>query len=327
MYIHTNLNPYPSGMKTLNPPKRTVPIVFAFDENMEIPAGVSITSLLLNASSDTFYDIFILHPMRCNFSSSKISILPAIYHNCQIHFLAIDDTFAEAFEIRGISVVTYYRLIIPELIPEYDKVLFSDVDVIFREDLSKYYEVDLSGYYFAGVNAYPSFPEDIRNYIRNTMGRDTSEYFYAGNLVIHSKYLMDDGMVAHFKQKAQTGQYKFQDMDIINQLCRGKIKALPAAYCMTTYLYDALLHSGEMLTDEETYTLDRGIVHYNGAKPWKTSCLNMDIWWEYYRKSIFFDEKFCHEFWTVQSQNLERLPLWKRVKILFRYPLDRKNCR
>jgi len=310
-----------------NPAKKIVPIAFAFDDKMEMPAGVAITSLLLNALPETFYDVFILHPERCDFSSSKINILPTIYHNCQIHFLSVNDTFDRAFEIRGISVVTYYRLIIPELIPEYDKILFSDVDVIFREDLSKYYETDLDGYFFAGVNAYPSFPEDIKKYICSTMGPDISEYFYAGNLVIHSKYLRDEGMIPKFKQEAGTEQYKFQDMDIINQQCRGKIKALTYAYCMTTYLYESFLNSGSKLGEEEINTLSRGIVHYNGAKPWITFCMNMDIWWDYYRKSLFFDEHFCHDFWNAQSQVLERLSLRKRIKILFRYPLDRKNCK
>lgn len=33
-----------------------VPIFFCFDKNMVIPAGVCITSMLLNKDTETFYD-------------------------------------------------------------------------------------------------------------------------------------------------------------------------------------------------------------------------------------------------------------------------------
>ena len=35
-----------------------VPIVFAFDNNLILPACVCISSLLVNAKCDTFYDVF-----------------------------------------------------------------------------------------------------------------------------------------------------------------------------------------------------------------------------------------------------------------------------
>lgn len=38
-----------------------VPIAFAFDNNLILPACVCISSLLMNANEDTYYDIFILH--------------------------------------------------------------------------------------------------------------------------------------------------------------------------------------------------------------------------------------------------------------------------
>ena len=42
--------------------KNIVPIAFAFDNNLVMPACICISSLLMNARPDTFYDIFILQP-------------------------------------------------------------------------------------------------------------------------------------------------------------------------------------------------------------------------------------------------------------------------
>ena len=98
--------------------KNIIPIVFCFDYQMELAAGVCITSLLENALPTTFYDIYILHSEVCSFVNSRINELELVYDNCRITYRSVGLAFDSAFEIRGISVATYYRLLIPELIPE-----------------------------------------------------------------------------------------------------------------------------------------------------------------------------------------------------------------
>lgn len=129
----------------------TVPIAFAFDNNLVMPACVCISSLLMSAKPDTFYDIFILHSPKEELTKEKLDLLPHYYSNCRLQYRKVDATFDDAFEIRGITTPTYYRLLIPDLIPEYDKVIYSDVDVIFRMDLSQLYQSDLAGYLLAAT--------------------------------------------------------------------------------------------------------------------------------------------------------------------------------
>ena len=116
-----------------------IPMVFCFDDNLLMPAGVCLSSLAQSAGPDTFYDIFILHSNKYDFSTSYLADFPNHYPNCKITFRTVTDEFLSAFEIRGITTTAYYRLLIPEIIPEYDKILYSDVDVIFRDDLTRYY--------------------------------------------------------------------------------------------------------------------------------------------------------------------------------------------
>ena len=49
---------------------RIIPIVFTFDQNLIMPASICISSLLMNADAGTFYDIFILHSEKCDFSQT-----------------------------------------------------------------------------------------------------------------------------------------------------------------------------------------------------------------------------------------------------------------
>ena len=210
---------------------KTIPIVFAFDKKMEIPAGVCLFSLLANAGKDSFYDIFILHGEEDDFTDSCIKRLCDQFPHCRIIFRAVSDVFQNAFEIRGITKATYYKLLIPEVIPEYDTVLFSDVDVIFREDLSQYLVIDLDDCFFAGVNSVPVMNDDYLSYIQSIGLSPVDGYYYGGNLVINVRLLREKNMVPVFLNLIQH-QYKFQDMDIINLSCHGHIKSLPPPFSM-----------------------------------------------------------------------------------------------
>ena len=223
-----------------------VPIAFCFDANLVMPAGVCITSLLKNADIDTFYDIYILHSAIEDKDLKKLAELIDIYHNCNITFISVQDKFSTAYQVRGITTLTYCRLLIPELIVKYDKILYSDVDVIFRSDLTEYYNIDLGDNYFGAVDVVIPLRPDIKNYMEKKLRIDsTMGYFLAGNLVINSKKLREDNMVEKFIEMSRN-DYHFQDMDIINISCQGKFAAIPLSYCLTNYFYTLIQNSFQL---------------------------------------------------------------------------------
>lgn len=302
----------------------TIPILFTFDQSLEMPAGVCFTSLLENAGKDTFYDIIVLHGPDCDFSGSQLNRLPDIYGNCRISYRKVQGEFEGGYEIRGIPETAYYRLISPDLIPEYDKFLYSDVDVIFREDLRQYYELDLGDNYFAGVDNGAEFRPEVQQYLTDSLHLDYRKgYYYSGNLIIHAALIRKDGKMEEFRTLGKN-KYNQQDMDIMNIACNGRFLPLGPSFCLTNLLYGLILNRR---TDMEArygaaeldHALQRGIVHFNGAKPWKEACLNMDIWWSCYRKSLFFDESFCFDFWKKQVNVMDSLPLSKRIKLVGKY--------
>ena len=307
-----------------------VPILFTFDQSLEMPAGVCMTSLLENADPETFYDIFVLHGPGTDFSHSMLLALPEKYPHCRITFRKVEGEFVGSYEIRGIPETAYYRLIAPELIPEYGKFLYSDVDVIIREDLQKFYELDLTDCYFAAVDNCSRLRPNVRKYLSEKLGLDWQKgYYYSGNLVINARQLMADGKLQEFRALGRNA-YHQQDMDSINISCNGRFLPLGPSFCMTVQLYDLMVSRRPEMErlygkEEINHALRSGIVHYNGAKPWQQACPNMDIWWSYYRRSMVFDERFAHDFWQEQRDCLINLTLSKRIKMLLRYPLDRKE--
>lgn len=301
-----------------------VPIAFAFDNNLTIPAAVTFTSLLVNAAPDTFYDIFVLHSAKASLDKHLLSLIDDTFHNCKISYVPVGDTFDNAVEIRGITTPTYYRLLIPTLIPQYDKIIYADADIIFRLDLSNLYSTDLGSNYLAATKDLGlNLSEYGKKYIQHLPNVTPGGYLQSGFIMLNSALIRQDGLTHKFVEVAAK-KWKYQDQDTLNIICHDRVLFLAPKYNMTDYsFYYGLKEPAKW---KELYTVQEfqegathGNLHFNGHKPWRKWSVNFDIWWEYYRKSPVFDEKFYFDFYYDRLNELDQLPLMKRIKILARY--------
>lgn len=308
---------------------RKVPFLFTIDEKLVLQACVCISSLMRHSSQDDFYDIFILHSDTVDLSDTPIALLPETYPNCNITFRKVSGEFLGAYEVRGIPETCYYRLLSPELIPEYDKIIYSDVDVVFREDISRFYELDLGDNCFAGTDNCTALRPDAQKGLKERLGLDWHNgYYYSGNLVINLKLIREEGICKTFRELGKRNFFQ-QDMDIINIACNGRFLSLGPVFCLSSWLYELAVTRREEMDaiyghKELDYALKYGIVHYNGAKPWNGWCHHYDIWWEAYRNSPVFDEQFYHDNFARKANEFDMLPLSKRLKILGRYFIKRR---
>lgn len=297
-----------------------IPIAFAFDNNLVLPACVCIESLLRNANPDTLYEIFIISSANDKLDTYSLDKMIRNFSNGRITYREISNVFDKGFEIRGITTPAYYRLMIPSLIPEYDKILYSDVDVIFREDLTQFYQIDIGDCYFGGVDALCSNRNGLVSYVKDVMKLPIENgFYYSGNLVINSKQILKDNLIPSFIDEAKK-KYLYQDMDIINKVCNGRIYKLPVSFCLTNYLIEAI-HKGKASISkaDADVALRSGIVHYNGTKPWSGQCYNQDIWWSYYRGSAVYDDEFSYRYYDSVVNGTEQWSLMKRLKHVIRY--------
>lgn len=306
-----------------------IPVVFAFDNNLAMPAAVCIYSLFASARPETEYAVYIMHRKGELLDTTHIDKVFDLYPSHSLKMIEVDGTFDSSFEIRGITTPAYYRLLIPTLIPEYDRVIYSDVDVIFRQDLSAVYNMDLEGNLIAGVNNLAHIDADLKKHYYGELGLDPETVICSGFLIMDSQKIREACMVDNFVAEARK-RYKFQDQDVLNIVCRGRIKQLPPKYSVLTYIANVSARAPETLAglwteDEVAEAMREGNIHYNGQKPWRGYCINFDIWWEYYRKSPIFDSRYYFDFFDKKLNEFDRLPLMKRVKILLRYFIYRRS--
>ena len=77
--------------------------------------------------------------------------LQNIYNNCHVELINMKDKYSSASVRSYLATPTYYRLSLPSLLPQYNKVLYLDGDTIIRKDLWSMYNIDVSDYYIGAV--------------------------------------------------------------------------------------------------------------------------------------------------------------------------------
>lgn len=303
---------------------RTIPIVLTFDGNMSLAAGVCISSILMSGNKDNYYDFIVLHSGEQP-SITGFDAIRREYANMRVQYRSVGDAFKGAFEIRGITNAAYFRLLAPMLIPEYSKAIYADVDMVFRLDLESLLDRDMDDNYLGAVYALDMnvAPERLK-YVKS-IGATPGNYFLSGFLLMNLELMRRDNIVSRFMSFASK-KFRYQDQDIINIVCKDRIMSIPYVYSMVDGAFGIVsLHDKKMLDSKYMHSessedpLIFSNIHFNGAKPWKSWCPNLDQWWECYRKSPVYDPGFYFQFFFDKLDYLDQLPLIKRIKILVRY--------
>jgi len=121
---------------------------------------------------------------------------------------------------------TYMSLMqaaLAKIFPKLDRILNLDIDTIIKKDLSALWDLDMTDYYFAAaleVNKEHHFDVDYYN---------CGVTFW--NLAKMRADKKDDEII----QALNTTEYKFANQDAENELCAGKILALPNEYNVSWY--------------------------------------------------------------------------------------------
>ena len=258
-----------------------IPVVFCFDSRIILGASVAIKSLIDCAKDSTIYDIRIFHSDISLENQKKITKLTQnTRHKLAFHYID-PDLFKNAPRSKGSwTEIVYYRLLIPEILNEYDKVIYSDVDVLFKDDLEEVYNTDLNGYDFAAVKAEKNNPNTICH--RYFADNKNEFIFWSGFMLMNCKKFREEKIFDQLLMNAEKyyKDLKFFDLDLINITCQ-RIKAIDLKYCVMQSIYynDDFRNRNEYRFLKNIYTDDEiekskynpVIIHYGGkpGKPWR----------------------------------------------------------
>ena len=259
----------------------TVPIVFAFDGRVLRPAAVAIRSLIEAALKETIYQIHILHPGFSKEIKEAFADIPKGTRHILV-FHEIDNKRFEGLPSgRGSwTEVVYYRFLIPELLRECERAIYSDIDVYFKDDLSTLIQLDMEG---APIGAVVGEVNSPAMQCHNYFPENNSDYVYmSGFLLMDLGKMRKEGLTELLLKTAESygSRLKMFDLDVLNLTC-NHIVSVPFEYCVLETIYEAQavknapeytwLSSHYSIKELESARLNPKIIHYAGplGKPWR----------------------------------------------------------
>lgn len=272
-----------------------IPIALICDENYVMPTSVVITSLIENKLPETYYDI---HIFGDKISQKSKDILKNMEkENIKISLHDVENKFKNlGVEHVYVSKSAYIKFDIQNLLPQYDKILYLDSDIIVVQDLTTLYNTDIENVY-AGVveDMYATLvkPEEY-------MISGIDKFFNSGVMLLNTKKLREEEITNEFIKNKKI----LNDEDVDNRTFvytfGNNVKYLSPVYNYMNpctdfvnsdyykFYKDEKFNTTEKLLPIEELT----IIHFTAEKPWNYACyFYWEDWIKYFKKSPFKTRK------------------------------------
>jgi len=262
--------------------KDPIPVFFSTDDNYIPCLDVAIASLIHNANKAYSYRIVVLHTglISENIAKVKQNEGPGFVIDFVDISKDVEKIKARFKNVYHFSVVTYYRLFIASLFPQYDKVVYLDCDLVVLGDISALYHVELGDHILeAAPEQFVQNTKEFRLYAETALGVDPDGYVNAGVLLMNLREFRRCKIEEMFIKLITEYDFDLLDPDqaYLNYLCHGKIHVLPNGW------------------NKEPMPLPcegkKHIVHYAlYKKPWQyDDVMDGEYFWQYAKQSPFYD--------------------------------------
>lgn len=329
--------------------KNNVPIVIATNDYYAPYISTLLLSIMQHSSDENNYDIIILsHDIK----NTNVEILRNTLKNKENFSLRFTDpgVLLDGYDLytRGhFSVETYYRLVLPEMLKEYGKILYIDVDMIAVADLAELYQTDVEGYLLAAAydpdtaGLYNGFQPDKKEYMDKELNLDNPyHYFQAGTLLMNLKEFRKTYTTKEILDVAVSKEWQLLDQDILNKLCEHRVKIIDMSWnVMYDYagvrIKEIIKLAPEWLYKEYMEARKHPkIIHYAGPeKPWLFPAGDFaDVYWEYAKQTPYYEAMLYRmanyaankefEARKTREKNNSRIaknPIYKTVRCLCLY--------
>ena len=280
-----------------------ISVSFSVSDNYSQHLAVVLTSFLVNNPESEF----VFHVLHRNISAEnqlRIRELEGMYPNGRICFHAIDATVFDAFpipkELEHVTQEMYYRYILPDVLCDESRTIYSDVDVVCVGDVRPLWNMDLKGNMLAAVSEGAS--GEFKKKLLGLSG--DAPYFYSGLLVMDLERMrMEKSPQALMENTARyAGRIAWPDQDMINLTFRNRILQLGDEWDGINVKYSPF-RKGVVIWHFPGFTL----------KPWCNIWKNVTwpIYFKYLLKSPF-------------RQNVWRF-VWGHIKGFFFFKYTKKG--
>ncbi len=274
-------------------------VVFASDENFLKYTATTLVSVLKNMKTDRDVSVFIMTDAPISREGSEkisklLSVRPFKFSN-----LIVDASqFAKIKTTPGISLATYYRLVMHDLLPQdVNRVLYLDSDIIVRKCISQMYDTNLNGCLFAGVQ------DSISKRYNDKFGAPIdAPHINAGVTLINIDAVRSIDFAGRINRYLDSHRYLITlgDQQIINGAFQNEIRYLPVTWNVHGSMFDRQWRSKNVGINNTFTTAEMAeavenpaVIHYTfKRKPWMSSEHPWTKeWFTYAQQTPFFETK------------------------------------
>lgn len=282
-----------------------ISIAYAPDDNYVNQTVVSMKSALEHNEQVEFIIMY------SKLSAESMQKLGAV--GGSLRLIKMDESqFADLTLSKWVTVQAWFRIKLPDLCKDLDKVLYLDCDTLIRGNLDELFSLDLTDKYLAGVKDVWG----VSKYVKR-LGMKSGVYVNSGMLLFNCDYCRKehffDKVVEFAKNNAKI--IEFCDQDSINKVVdEHKLVISPKYNLMDTWWRGGYYEfEGEEETEYLQSKENPAIVHLTGLKPAFKGCGNKfkDEWWEVAKKTKIYDELLRDYMVSKEPSNKE--PLLKQI--------------
>lgn len=190
-----------------------------------------------------------------------------------IRFWEITEESVGDLPVHGyFTSAMWYRILLPELLGDVDRVLYLDVDTLALDDVAPLWEVDLDGMLVGAVtNVFETWRGREHT---DRLGLDQAGYFNSGVLLLNLAEMRRSGTTAELRRVASEREEDllWPDQDTLNLVLGPRRVALHPRWNVmnSVLLFD---HAADVLGERETREARSApaIRHFEGPgvnKPW-----------------------------------------------------------
>ena len=284
-------------------PVNNVALVLSSSDYYVPYLATMLKSVIENSTPENNYDITVLESSISDINK-KLILGMVDKKNISLRFYNVNRKM-DGIELKAgghISVETYFRLLIPQIFINYDKVLFLDSDMTAHADVADLFKTDVKNCTVAAAvdqciaAFYNGSDKTFYPYCKKVLKlKNHHEYFQAGVMLLNLKRFRERYTTKEIFDFATSRQFTYVDQDIMNSLCRDEVKHIPLSWNVFPDFGD---YSHEFMPEKlrKKYEYARNhikICHHTGPiKPWTDptwDILMTDRFWKYARKTPFYE--------------------------------------
>lgn len=271
-----------------------IPICFSTNDRFVPYMSVAMQSVMANSSKEANIRFYILHETLLDSNKRMLNEQVQKFSNFSIEFLCVSE-FLEGRRLNNLNYgrESFFRVLIPYLLPEFKQIVYLDCDVVCLGDISELIDDHIPDTLLkASLDFY--IVDNGESHVSRLGIKEQYQYFNAGVLVYNTEKFRREISLDDLFNLDQRERLDFQDQDVLNILCQGKIS-------FNDISWNVMSENMPFYFKKKFYKIadkaikQPNIIHYVWDKPWNYFYISErnKHFWKYARETAFADQLYA----------------------------------